>query len=116
MIDRALEQVGDGRQTDVWMRPHVRAATRCEVPRTHVVEEDEWADHLTMANRQHAAHGVAITKITDAALQDIDDRLGVFGQGSLVTDGDWRIRQPLVETCVSRRAERPGAWYHALHH
>src|SRR3546814_10143356 len=82
MIERAREQVGDGRQTDVWMRPHVRAANRCEVPRTHVVEEDEWADHLTMANRQHAAHGVAITKITDAALQDIDDRLGVFGHGS----------------------------------
>src|SRR3546814_13478916 len=91
------------------MRPHVRAATRCEVPRTHVVEEDEWADHLTMANRQHAAHGVAITKIADAALQDIDDRLGVFGHGSLVSDGDWRIRQPLVATCVSLRAVRSGA-------
>src|SRR3546814_16187317 len=94
MIDRALEQVGDGRQTDVWMRPHVRAATRCEVPRTHVVEEDEWADHLTMANRQHAAHGVAITKITDAALQDNDDRIGVFGHGRLVSEGDWRVREP----------------------
>src|SRR3546814_19774986 len=100
MIDRALEQVGDGRQTDVWMRPHVRAATRCEVPRPHVVEEDEWADHLTMANRQHAAHGVAITQITDAALKAMDDRLGVFGHGSLVSDGDASISH--------RRATRRG--------
>src|SRR3546814_13748561 len=93
MIDRALEQVGDGRQTDVWMRTHVRAATRCEVPRTHVVEEDEWADHLTMANRQHAAHAVAITKITEAALQYIDARLGGCAPGLSVSDGAGRILQ-----------------------
>ena len=48
--DLALEQIGDGGEADVRMRPHVDAARDAgrEVHRPHVVEEHERADHAPL--------------------------------------------------------------------
>ncbi|MNC36596.1 hypothetical protein D3C75_851250 [compost metagenome] len=44
--DLALEQIGQGRQADVRMRPHVYGVgARRELGRPHLVQEDEGADH-----------------------------------------------------------------------
>jgi hypothetical protein len=45
------------------MRPHVDPVTRLELRRTHVIEENEWAHHLTPLGRQHSAYHEA-PKIT----------------------------------------------------
>ena len=57
MHDLAVEQIGDGRQPDVRMRPHVDRArnARREIDRTHVIEEDERPDHAPLRERQHAS-------------------------------------------------------------
>ena len=58
MHDLAVEQIGDGRQPDMRMRPDIdrpRKAGR-EVHRAHVVEEDERADHAALGEGQDAPH------------------------------------------------------------
>ena len=52
----ALEQVGDGGEADVRMRPHVDAVADQELGRPHLVEEDEGPDHLLLRRGQRAAH------------------------------------------------------------
>ena len=52
----AIEQIGDGRQIDVWMRPHVHAAPQIELRRTEAIDEDEWPDHRPPSRGQGAAH------------------------------------------------------------
>ena len=54
MLDRAVEQIGDGRQVDVRMRAHVHPLTGRQVRRTHLVEEDERPDHRPLPGRQGA--------------------------------------------------------------
>jgi hypothetical protein len=55
--DLALEQVGDGRDANVRMRPHGDALARWKLRRTHVVEEHEWPDHASLERGQRATHG-----------------------------------------------------------
>ena len=57
MHDLAVEQVGDGREPDVRMRPHVDCArdARREIDRAHVIEEHERSDHSARRRRQHAS-------------------------------------------------------------
>ena len=55
MGDAAIEQVGDGRQADMRVRPHVHALAGHELHRSHLVEEDEGANHLPLHLRQRAA-------------------------------------------------------------
>jgi len=52
--DRALEQVGEGRQPDVRMRPDVVMGTGSDVDRTEVVEEDERPDGAPIGRGQEA--------------------------------------------------------------
>ena len=54
--DLAVEQIGDGRQADMGMRPHIHAGPEQELGRPHLVEEDEGADHLPLRRGQRAAH------------------------------------------------------------
>jgi hypothetical protein len=54
VVDLALEQVGDGGQPDVRVRPHVHALPRQEVSRAHVVQEDEGPDHAALVEGQDA--------------------------------------------------------------
>ena len=56
MHDLAVEQVGDGRQADMGMGPHVHAGSEQELGRPHLVEEDEGADHLPLRRGQRPAH------------------------------------------------------------
>ncbi len=49
--DLALEQVGYGRQANVWMRPHLDALARRKLGRPHVIEKDERAHHATLSRR-----------------------------------------------------------------
>ena len=56
MQDLALEQVGHGGEPDMRMRTDVQASSQDELRRTHLVEEDERADHLLARRRQGAAY------------------------------------------------------------
>ena len=56
MHDAAVEEIGDGREPDMRMRPHVHALAGDELHRPHLVEEDERPDHLPLAMRQRAPH------------------------------------------------------------
>ena len=77
MEDAALEQVGDGRQPDMRMRPHRHAvAARRHGHRPEMVEEDERPDHAPLHARQHAAHGEARSQFVGAALDQKLDRIG----------------------------------------
>ena len=55
MHDLAGEQIGDGREPDMRMRPHVDALAGAEFRRAHVVEEDERPDHAALRRGQRAA-------------------------------------------------------------
>src|SRR4051812_28461960 len=48
MHDFAREQVGDSRKPDVRMRSHVHAGAEQEFGGSHLVEENERADHLPL--------------------------------------------------------------------
>ena len=61
--ERAFEQVGDGREADVRVGPHVHALPRAEFGRTHVIEENERTHRLQPTRRQRAPHG----KVTEVA-------------------------------------------------
>ena len=53
---RAVEEVGDGRQADVRMRAHVDALARRQFRRTELVEKDEGSDHAPLGIGQNAFH------------------------------------------------------------
>ena len=71
MHDLAFEQVGDGRQADVRMRPHIDGTRnpRLETNRAEVVEEDERPDHPPLGERQHASDFEA-AKVAAALVDD----------------------------------------------
>src|SRR5207244_2927048 len=46
--DLALEEISDRGKVDVWVRANVDAGAWCELHGTHVVEEDEGPDQLTL--------------------------------------------------------------------
>ena len=49
MLDRAVEQIGDGGEVDVRMRPDVHALARRQPRRAEFVDEDERPDHRPLA-------------------------------------------------------------------
>src|SRR5215831_12377068 len=76
MEDAAVEQEGDGGETNVRVRPHLHAvAARRHVDRPEMVEEDEGPDHAPLDRRQHAPHGEAAAEIMGAALDEKIDRV-----------------------------------------
>jgi hypothetical protein len=74
VLDRALEEVGDGGEVDVRVRAHVHALAGREGRRSHVVEEDERADHLAADVREEAAD-VEATQIAVSRLNDFHGAL-----------------------------------------
>ncbi len=56
MHDLAVEQVGDGGEPDMRVRPHVDAVAGLEHGRPEMVEENERPDHARMPRRQRAMH------------------------------------------------------------
>lgn len=51
MQDVAAEEIGDSGEADMRVRPHVEALAGNELAGAHLIEEDEWADHLPFARR-----------------------------------------------------------------
>ncbi len=49
MLDRAVEQIGDGGEVDVRVRPDVHALARRQPRRAELVDEDERPDHRPLA-------------------------------------------------------------------
>ena len=68
--DRALEQVGERRQADVRMRPHVVVGAGRDVDRPEVVEEDERADGAPVGRGQQAAHDEAAAEVARRAARE----------------------------------------------
>jgi hypothetical protein len=56
VIDRAGEQVGDGGEIDVGMRPTSMPSPWRQMRRPHLVEEDERADRRPLLVRQRAVN------------------------------------------------------------
>src|SRR5580704_8294977 len=54
--DLAVEQIGDGREPDMRMRPDVDAIAGAEYCRSEMVEEDERPHHARARRRQRAVH------------------------------------------------------------
>jgi hypothetical protein len=69
----------------VWVGPHVEALPAAHFDGTHLVEENERADHAARGRWEQAAHGEAAAEIAFAALDlELDGRLvrlGTFGLG-----------------------------------
>ncbi len=77
---RTLEQVGDGGEPDVRVRPDVVIGTRLHVDRAEMIEEQEWADALTTRGREHPAHDESTAEVVQFSV----DRV----HGMQSTDGD----------------------------
>ncbi len=77
--DLAVEQIGDGGEPDMRMRPHVEAVAGAEFRRPEMVEEDERPDHARARRRQRAPHRKAVAEIDRARHHHLRD--GVAGIG-----------------------------------
>src|SRR4029077_2026229 len=77
--DFAVEQVGDGGEPDMRVRPHVDAVAGLEHRRAEMVEKDERADHARAARRQRAMHleAAEIDRAWHDHLRDSVARLGI---------------------------------------
>ena len=56
MHNLALEQVSNGREPNMRVRPNLDALARRKFSRSHVIEENEGAHHLAFPGREHPAH------------------------------------------------------------
>ncbi len=65
-----VEEVGDGRQADVRVRPHVYALARFEFGGAHVVQEDEGPHHPPFRVGQHPLHFQTAAEIPAASFDD----------------------------------------------
>src|SRR4030095_9967406 len=52
MVDGAVEQIGDGGEIDMRMRPHVHAFAGHQLRRPEMVDEDKGPDHRPLSLRQ----------------------------------------------------------------
>ena len=72
MHDLAREQIAHGRKPDVGMCPYIELAVEAEsqIDRSHVVEEDEGANHTALRERQDAADFEAAAQVAATLLDD----------------------------------------------
>jgi hypothetical protein len=92
MEDLAVEQVGDGGEPDMRVRPHVEPLSGKELARPHLVEEDEGADHLPLLRGQGAAHLEAAHVVGTGQQNGFDGRVSVPWPGDRGARG--RMRDP----------------------
>jgi hypothetical protein len=64
--DSAVEKIGNCCKPDMGMRANVHALAGDELHRSHLIEEDERADHLTSGVRQRTVHGKTAAQIAHA--------------------------------------------------
>src|SRR5579885_1525261 len=77
--DLAVEQVADGGEPDMRMRPHVEALAAAEFGRPEMVEEDERPDHARARGRQGAADGEAVAEVGGTRHDDVRQRVAGIG-------------------------------------
>jgi hypothetical protein len=75
MHDLAIEQIGDGREPDMRMRPHVEPGAGAEFSRAEMIEEDERSDHSRARRRQRAAHREAVAEVDRARHDHVGQRI-----------------------------------------
>src|SRR5580698_9601645 len=85
MHNFAVEQVGDGGEPNMRVRPHVDAVAGLEHCRAEMVEEDERPDHARLPRRQRAMHleAAEIDRARHDQLLDGVARLGIAEVGVL---------------------------------
>ena len=86
MQDLAVEEVGDGRQANVRMRPNIQPLPSDKLNRAEMIEEDKRPHHLTLAVREGPSD-LEPTEITNA--RDDHQFEGVAGSG-ITEDGVMR--------------------------
>src|SRR4029450_4051367 len=82
MHDAPVKQIGNRRKTDMGMGPHVQAMSRTKLRRPHLIEKDEWTNHLPLVTGQSAAHLKAVAQIADSRNDDEFQRI----TGSLIAE------------------------------
>ena len=103
-----LEQVGDGGEADMRVRPHVEAVSRLEFHRPHLIEEDEGPDHVALRERQHAAHFEPSPRSRARGTMAISTGSGV---GSAVATGSFAGCQLIARPPPSAAShDRGGLW------
>ena len=84
MLERAVEQVGDGRQPDMRVRAHVDPAAGRQMRRPHLVEEDERPHHGALAMRQGAVD-LEPAQIVGDGFQRLEHQVVVNGHDAHAT-------------------------------
>ena len=89
-VMRFIAPIGDGRKPDVGMRANVHASAGDELHRSHLIEEDERADHLTSGVRQRTVHGKTAAQIAHARNNNQVERIA----GPFVAEYRFLCRHP----------------------
>ena len=87
MVDRAGEQIGDGGEVDVRVRPHVDALAGRQLRRAHLVEEDERADRRALAMGQ-GAMDLEPAEIVGGREQGLEEKVVAHGFSSAANADD----------------------------
>ncbi len=98
MENLAREQIGDRREPDMGMRPHIHAAAGSKIRRSHVIEKDEGPDHASRGGRQDAVDLEAADVAAPSFDQPFDHRptsVPLKGSAVLCAPGPW----PVFERC-----------------
>ena len=70
MHNSSVKQIGNRRETDVGVGPHVEAMSRKELGWSHLIEEDEGSNHLALVAGQSTTDFEAIAQIAYARHDD----------------------------------------------
>jgi hypothetical protein len=66
MHNSSVKQIGNRREADVGVGPHVEAMSRKELGWSHLIKEDEGSNHLALVAGQSATDFEAIAQIAYA--------------------------------------------------
>src|SRR4026209_2966629 len=79
MHDASVEQIGNRRKANMGMGPDVQAMSRKKLRWPHLIEKDEWTNHLPLVTGQSAAHLEAVAQMSDSRNDDDFQRItGLF--------------------------------------
>ena len=123
MHDLAFEQVGDRREADVRMRPHVDAAARRKHGRAHVIEKHERPDHAALGRGQaragrrtrpgcaraveSSARSASSLAVPDSSLTESPPQPALHSQGIMAYDPDAYFVH-LARLAAARRRRQRG--------
>src|ERR1700675_3743518 len=78
MHDLAVEQISDGREPDMRVRPNVEAIAGAEFGWAEMIEEDKWSTLSRACRRQGAAHR-EVAEINGAWHDPLVDGIALIG-------------------------------------